>query len=371
VTYAGHGAQVEDIDGDEEERRDETWCVYDRMILDDELYDLWGVVPSGAVVLVVSDSCHSGTVARMVTHLRDLPAAPRQLSPQVARSTVDRHRALYRALRAASPGLERPELAAALILLSGCQDHQLSSDGARTGLFTEKLLQTWNEGHFAGSYTDFVSAVRQSMPFPTIQTPGLDSNAAAAPRLAERPFSVSAVLPATAAVPAAASPSCACPCTTNLATTHHEETDMASALIDNGNWEDVLEELSRTRSIGGGNFMQEVIEANARAAQMALGGGATGLAPTRGGSVFRVFWWGCHLQASPEDLRFLYTATDPNGVIVTFLRQVIPASYQWLITLIAGFVVVSTQVLRAADRGRGVYISMSWFAPGILVPTTV
>src|SRR5262245_24718220 len=35
--YSGHGGWVKDDDGDEGDGRDETWCLYDGMMLDDEL----------------------------------------------------------------------------------------------------------------------------------------------------------------------------------------------------------------------------------------------------------------------------------------------------------------------------------------------
>ncbi|MEO6855736.1 MAG: caspase family protein, partial [Rhodoferax sp.] len=38
LTYSGHGGQVTDINNDEPDGKDETWCLYDGQILDDELY---------------------------------------------------------------------------------------------------------------------------------------------------------------------------------------------------------------------------------------------------------------------------------------------------------------------------------------------
>jgi hypothetical protein len=46
MTYAGHGGQVPDTNGDEGsdelggagDAKDETWCLFDRMLIDDELY---------------------------------------------------------------------------------------------------------------------------------------------------------------------------------------------------------------------------------------------------------------------------------------------------------------------------------------------
>jgi hypothetical protein len=66
VTYAGHGGQMPDNSGEESDNKDETWCLYDGQLRDDELYRFWQYFREGVRILVVSDSCHSGTVARVV-----------------------------------------------------------------------------------------------------------------------------------------------------------------------------------------------------------------------------------------------------------------------------------------------------------------
>jgi len=62
LTYSGHGGQVYDASGDEPERMDETWVLYDRELIDDELYALWTQFLPGVRIVVISDSCHSGTI---------------------------------------------------------------------------------------------------------------------------------------------------------------------------------------------------------------------------------------------------------------------------------------------------------------------
>src|SRR5262245_32616318 len=86
LTYSGHGGQVDDTNGDEDDGKDATWVLYDRMLIDDELYSLWAQFAAGVRIFLLSDSCHSGTVARdmyVAVHevikkkYRDLPATPR------------------------------------------------------------------------------------------------------------------------------------------------------------------------------------------------------------------------------------------------------------------------------------------------------
>ena len=64
LTYSGHGGQVRDVTGEEEDSRDETWCLYDGELIDDELYFALSRFAAGVRILVLSDSCHSGTVTR-------------------------------------------------------------------------------------------------------------------------------------------------------------------------------------------------------------------------------------------------------------------------------------------------------------------
>src|SRR5687768_3641420 len=74
LTYAGHGSQVRDLTSDEADQMDETWCLYDRMLLDDELHEYWGLLNPGVRVILVSDSCHSGTMLRFYQQQREMLA---------------------------------------------------------------------------------------------------------------------------------------------------------------------------------------------------------------------------------------------------------------------------------------------------------
>jgi metacaspase-1 len=53
---------------------------------------------------------------------------------------------------------------ASVILISGCQDNQLSADGNFNGLFTGNLLRVWNNGEFKGDYRRFHKAIKRNMP---------------------------------------------------------------------------------------------------------------------------------------------------------------------------------------------------------------
>ena len=169
LTYSGHGGQVPDVTSDEkDDMLDETWCLYDRMLLDDELYAVWSRFRKGVRILVLSDSCHSGTVARAVfTRNMPQPAATeykaKWLPFRKAEQVYTHNRSLYDSLQYVAGAAEKAVVRASVILVSGCQDYELSYDGPRNGAFTETLLKVWNGGAFEGSHRDFHAQIAEAM----------------------------------------------------------------------------------------------------------------------------------------------------------------------------------------------------------------
>ncbi|MFN8060979.1 MAG: caspase family protein [Vicinamibacterales bacterium] len=163
LTYSGHGGQVKDTNHDEKDHMDETWVLFDRQFIDDELYALWATFKAGVRILVLSDSCHSGTVSRDVPPFVD--GGPRRKAmPRAVGDMVERaHRALYRDIQRALPGAERTKVRATVLLISGCMDNQFSMDGERNGAFTAALKATWKGGRFRGDYRRFHDVILASM----------------------------------------------------------------------------------------------------------------------------------------------------------------------------------------------------------------
>jgi hypothetical protein len=175
VSYSGHGGQLPDLNGDETDALDETWCLYDGQLPDDELHQLWSEFPAGARVVVFSDSCHSGTVikalllsgrlapslARQPGQAGDPYATPRAMPPGAQLRTYLAHQEQYDALLAkpAPP----PAPSCTVVLVSGCQDNQLSYDGAFNGVFTGALLAIWANGNFRGTYQQLTTEVRSQL----------------------------------------------------------------------------------------------------------------------------------------------------------------------------------------------------------------
>jgi hypothetical protein len=213
LSFSGHGGQVDDVSGDEPDKQDETWCLYDSQLIDDELYFELAGFAAGVRVLVLSDSCHSGTVTRA----RPEPPPPgtrvKLMPADVGLRVYEQHRAFYDALQtdvakaAGKASLADPDavlatlslqggrvqsiarrLKAAVILISGCQDNQVSLDGDHNGAFTGQLRRVWNGGKFEGNHAQFHARIVAGMP--AAQTPNLFLLGPAAAFVAQRPFSV-------------------------------------------------------------------------------------------------------------------------------------------------------------------------------------
>lgn len=170
LTYSGHGGQVPDLNGDEGDTLDETWCLFDGELIDDELYAAWSRFAAGVRILVLSDSCHSGSVTKAALLQTVQPVSgylpvPRAMPAPIALRVYHRHQKFYDRILL-DPKLRKAQdnVKASVQLISGCQDNQLSADGAFNGLFTGTLRQVWNGGLFKGTYTSFHKAIVRRMP---------------------------------------------------------------------------------------------------------------------------------------------------------------------------------------------------------------
>ena len=212
LTYSGHGGQVPDVSGEEADKQDETWCLYDGQLIDDELYFELSKFAAGVRILVLSDSCHSGTVTRAAPPAPGTAnQRPKLMPAAVAMRTYREHQAFYDKLqldvaKAAGKVAVDPDTALAnvtasgrlgaivkkfspaVVLISGCQDNQTSMDGDHNGAFTEQLLKVWSHGAFKGNYGSFHTRIRAAMP--ASQSPNLFALGKAGAFLAQTPFTV-------------------------------------------------------------------------------------------------------------------------------------------------------------------------------------
>lgn len=133
--FAGHGGQQPDANQDETDGRDETLLAYDGEITDDELNAIWPQFQPDARIVMLSDSCNSGTNYRAI---RDV-FTPTPIQP-LSRTT-------------------RAVMQAQFIHMGGCRDGFTSTGLESGGVFTTALATTWKDGAFVGNYKTFYEAI--------------------------------------------------------------------------------------------------------------------------------------------------------------------------------------------------------------------
>lgn len=167
-TYSGHGTQYLDVGGDEGDVYDEALYVYDGRILDDELRVIINKIDPRATLLVISDSCFSGSVTRLIpenTKPRFMPA-----------DGISDYRAVRQRLLLPEAGM--PE-----ILISGFSDSEYSYDaeidGRYNGAMSAMAIRVIRQNPGL-TYNEFFSRLRQTLPsaaYPqSPQLEGLDAH---------------------------------------------------------------------------------------------------------------------------------------------------------------------------------------------------
>lgn len=154
-TNSSHGTYIADTSGDEP-AYDEAICPYDcadNLLIDDELRKLFRNLRKGVQLTVISDSCFSGSVTRLVadetyTDYRRI----RLLDPVLlgAKGLDDPGMALNKRKE------KYPQSKMKEILLSGCSDSEYSYDALIGGVFhgamTYYALQAIREANYAPTW---------------------------------------------------------------------------------------------------------------------------------------------------------------------------------------------------------------------------
>jgi len=176
ITFSGHGTNVRDVSGDEEDKRDEALCLYDRLLLDDQLRELLNKLPQKTLLTFISDSCHSGTVTR--SFLRTLEneesPVPRYLPPE------DDEEVFTVAPSSVSKKFMIPEKDMNEILITGCQSTEYSYDarigGNFQGAMSANAIKILKSNPNC-TYLEFYNKLRSALPsrnFP--QSPQLEGS---------------------------------------------------------------------------------------------------------------------------------------------------------------------------------------------------
>lgn len=176
IQYSGHGSYVPDDDGDEPDGTDECICPYDIQskgpITDDELFDLYSAKQRGVRLVIISDSCHSGTVSRFAPittppTMKGRGAPQRKVRFLPPATFLSRREAAALGRRRATRTSSPPGRYAGL-LMAGCQDTEFSYDasfqGRSNGAFSFVALRALAKLKPTATYLQWHKAIRGVLP---------------------------------------------------------------------------------------------------------------------------------------------------------------------------------------------------------------
>lgn len=203
ITFSGHGTYVPDLNGDEADGLDEALCPYDLQtrgaaFLDDEIHAIFAARTAGVRLVLISDSCHSGTVTRAapsdtdddVPRPRFMPMGNWLPAEQLPRGASGQPLMRAPQVSGTSAFSKAVSRAAGDLLLSGCQEgpNNFSYDarigGRPTGAFTYYALKALKSLPASATYAQWHAAITpQYLPSASYpQSPQIVGNAAARKR---------------------------------------------------------------------------------------------------------------------------------------------------------------------------------------------
>ena len=179
IYYSGHGGnEIPDLNKDEDDpwsdRFDETWCLYDAQLIDDELYYQWKKFKKGVRIVVMSDSCFSGDIAKLMVLVKRGPS--KAMPKKEGEKTYKKNKKFYNKLvkELASKELKtfktnkKGKIVASLLQISSSQEFQTSNAETdqfpNNSLFTAVLFKIIKSAKKIKSYEQLIATLKQSMP---------------------------------------------------------------------------------------------------------------------------------------------------------------------------------------------------------------
>lgn len=179
LTFSGHGTYVPDLNGDEIDGLDEALCPYDiqtsgSALTDDELHSLFASRKSGVKLLLISDSCHSGTVTRAaapdpeegdVPRPRFLPMGNWMAAADLPKGASGKPLSAVTVSSGASPFAALMSRRDGDVLMAGCKEgpNNFSYDarirGRPVGAFSYYALKALKTLPASASYADWIAAI--------------------------------------------------------------------------------------------------------------------------------------------------------------------------------------------------------------------
>jgi hypothetical protein len=147
VSFSGHGEPVANHGEGERKRLDETWCLHDGGLPDDDLVEHWRAFAPGVRIVVVSESCHGGRSVRGDEPSGAPPARDRRRSAAETAGFTMR------------PPRDADGIRASVLVLAACNEQRPT----RAGVFARHLFAVWADGAYRGTFRDLYLELRRRM----------------------------------------------------------------------------------------------------------------------------------------------------------------------------------------------------------------
>jgi metacaspase-1 len=340
--FCGHGAQLPSEDPREADLLDEVLCPIDfawtpaTAIVDDELQQIFDSIPVGASLTWVFDACHTGDIDEQlderVAAYRGLPGAASG-DAHAARLSIRERRQHRGVILTACAATERAA--------------DLAVEGEPRGAFTYHLLAAARQQP-GGRVSELLAAARLALAkigqHPEGYGPGLDAPFISIGESNPKPPEPIRTLRISV------NPS--------VESDRHLHMYLAEArrlALTDGEF--------GSKMSSHGLDLSGISEGNATVLARAVKP-----APRGAGMVCRIFWWGFHLEIPHGEVEAM-TRSGIDQLALARMLKVVPHRAAPHVGTLVDFVVRTFSNIKQLDRGGGVFISMSSFAPDLYVTT--
>jgi hypothetical protein len=123
LMISGHGGQIADWNKDEVDGFDETWCLFDKMVTDDNIFAMLSLLRSDIRIVLINDQCHSEANFKNFVKGSDV-YIPRIFKKIGIRGDAD----------------------ISLIQFASCRESEFSYGGMTGGSFINSLILNYKDG---------------------------------------------------------------------------------------------------------------------------------------------------------------------------------------------------------------------------------
>jgi hypothetical protein len=136
IAMSGHGGQIKDDNGDEKDGLDETICMWDGQVRDDEVLKMIGQLPEGIRIVLINDQCHSeGNFRSMVRKVKNTVSFGRW-GKNNAKPIID--------IDAVQKWQRSSSWTGQIIQFAGCRESSYSYGSLTGGTWTQNLLGVYD-----------------------------------------------------------------------------------------------------------------------------------------------------------------------------------------------------------------------------------